>query len=303
MNLSPLAADVNAAAVAAPVNRCLPAQAGIGLKPAHIAELLRQPAATGFVEIHAENYLVAGGPLHSGLRAVCEHYPLAVHGVGLSIGGEAPLDRDHLKQVASLVERYQPAVFSEHLAWSTHSHAFLNDLLPLPYTRETLSRVCDHIDQVQEALRRPMLLENPSTYVEFNASTLSETTFISEIVRRTGCGLLLDVNNLYISAVNHHRDAQHMLSELPLDRVGEIHLAGYAEAVDDAGDRLLIDSHDRAVSDAVWALYEQALAGTGAVATLIEWDGNVPSLARLLQEAARAQSVIDREACHATRLR
>lgn len=275
--------------VGAPVIRALPAKAGIGLKPEHYDDIISLQPDIGFLEIHAENYLMAGGPMHAGLRAICETYSLSVHGVGLSIGGEGPLDKNHLTQVASLVERYEPTIFSEHLAWSTHEHAFFNDLLPLPYTRETLARVCDHIDQVQNALRRPILLENPSTYVEFSASTMSETAFISEIIRRTGCGLLLDVNNLYISAVNHNRDAQRMLQELPLQHVGEIHLAGYTECIDGADDRLLIDSHDKEVSDPVWALYKETLKLTGAIATLIEWDSNVPPLARLLQEAARAQ--------------
>lgn len=288
-NTASFSADGCFEVAGAPVIRALPAKAGIGLKPEHYDDIIRLQPDIGFVEIHAENYLVAGGPMHARLRAICEKYPLSVHGVGLSIGGEDPLDENHLTQVASLVERYQPKIFSEHLAWSTHEHAFFNDLLPLPYTRETLERVCNHIDQVQNALRRPILLENPSTYVEFSASTMSETTFISEIIRHTGCGLLLDVNNLYISAVNHNRDAQRMLQELPLQHVGEIHLAGYTECIDGAGDRLLIDSHDKEVSDQVWALYKETLKHTGAAATLIEWDGNVPPLARMLQEAARAQ--------------
>jgi len=287
-----LLTDVRSDVCGAPVISSLPAKAGIGLKPEHYREIIRQQPDIGFVEIHAENYLVAGGPMHAGLRAICESYPLSVHGVGLSIGGEGPLDANHLRRITDLLERYRPKIFSEHLAWSTHEHAFFNDLLPLPYTRETLSRVCDHIDQVQNALRRPMLLENPSTYVEFTHSTMSETAFISEIVSRTGCGLLLDVNNLYISAVNHNKDAQRMLQELPLKHVGEIHLAGYTECVDSAGDRLLIDSHDKEVSDPVWALYRETLKSTGAVATLIEWDGNVPPLERLLKEATRAQQCL-----------
>lgn len=272
----------------APAFRPLPAKTGIGLKPEHFSELIRQKPDLGFIEIHAENYLVAGGPMHSGLRALCEQYPLSIHGVGMSVGGEQPLDQHHLQQVAGLVERYQPHVFSEHLAWSTHGDWFLNDLLPLPYNEATLARVCDHIDQVQNVLRRPMLLENPSTYLEFTTSTMSETAFISAVIQRTGCGLLLDVNNLYISAVNHNRCPWQMLRELPLNRVGEIHLAGYAESIDGAGARLLIDSHDNAVSDPVWELYEETLGYTGAVATLIEWDSYIPPLERLLQEADRA---------------
>lgn len=267
----------------------LPAKAGIGLKPEHFRQLTEMKPNLGFVEIHAENYLVEGGPLHFWLSAVCELYPLSIHGVGMSIGGEQPLNRHHLKQVAELVERYQPHSFSEHLAWTTHSDKFLNDLLPVPYNEATLSRVCEHIEQVQDLFRRPMLLENPSSYLEFNTSTMSETAFISEVIKRTGCGLLLDVNNLYISAVNHNHCPRNMLRELPLHQVGEIHLAGYAESVDGMGDRLLIDSHDNEVSKAVWDLFEEVIAHTGAVATLIEWDSNIPALERLLQEAERAE--------------
>lgn len=285
-----------------PAIRPLPAGAGIGLKPEHIRQIIQHKPDLGFVEIHAENYLVAGGPMHTGLGAIREIYPLSIHGVGMSIGGAQPLNQQHLHKVAALVERYQPHSFSEHLAWSTHGDIFLNDLLPLPYNSVTLSRVCEHIDQVQNALRRPILLENPSTYVEFTASTMSETAFIREVTQRTGCGLLLDVNNLYISAVNHNRCPRQMLRELPLNRVGEIHLAGYAESVDGAGDRLLIDSHDSEVSDPVWELYDETLALTGPVATLIEWDSNIPPLARLLQEAARAKQHMQQGEHHAPTL-
>ncbi|QHA87901.1 DUF692 domain-containing protein [Serratia rhizosphaerae] len=279
----------------------LPPRAGIGLKPEHFGQILQERPDVGFFEIHAENYLVAGGPFHQALSAIRQSYPLSIHGVGMSIGAEAPLDRSHLQRVAALVERYQPQIFSEHLAWSTHNGFFLNDLLPLPYTETTLTRVCAHIDQVQNALRRPILLENPATYVEFADSTLSETAFISEMVKRSGCGLLLDVNNLYVSGVNHHRDPLTMLYELPLHRVGEIHLAGHAENQDAAGDRLLIDSHDGRVAAPVWQLYRAALAATGNVATLIEWDSNLPPLAVLLDEARQAEALMTEEVKDATR--
>lgn len=278
-----------------PATGSLPAKAGIGLKPEHFYQIIELRPGPGFFEIHAENYLVDGGPMLSGLQAIRERYPISVHGVGMSIGSSQPLNQHHLKQVAGLVERYQPHAFSEHLAWSTHEGTFLNDLLPLPYNENTLLRVCDHIDQIQNVLRRPMLLENPSSYLEFMASTMSETGFISEVIRRTGCGLLLDVNNLYISAVNHNRDPRQMLLELPLKQTGEIHLAGYAESVGAAGERLLIDSHDTAVSDPVWDLYEAALIHTGAVATLIEWDNHIPPLERLLLEADRAEQRMKQE--------
>ncbi|WP_445495736.1 MNIO family bufferin maturase [Photorhabdus sp. SF281] len=278
----------------------LPARAGIGLKPEHFRAILRDKPNIGFFEIHAENYLVAGGPFHQTLTAIRQDYPLSIHGVGLSIGGENPLNQTHLQRVAALVERYQPAIFSEHLAWSTHNDLFLNDLLPLPYTDVTLIRVCEHIDQVQNALRRPILLENPSTYIEFSASTMSETDFISEVIRRTGCGLLLDVNNLYISGVNHNRCPRQMLFELPLHRVGEIHLAGYTENRDGAGDLLLIDSHDSHVTGPVWDLYNKTLRETGPIATLIEWDSNIPPLDVLLNEASHAQRYITESTKNAT---
>ncbi|MDB6372068.1 DUF692 domain-containing protein [Photorhabdus bodei] len=278
----------------------LPTRAGIGLKPEHFRAILRDKPDIGFFEIHAENYLVAGGPFHQALTAIRQDYPLSIHGVGMSIGGESPLNQTYLQRVAALVERYQPAVFSEHLAWSTHNDLFLNDLLPLPYTDVTLTRVCEHIDQVQNALRRPILLENPSTYIEFSASTMSETDFISEVIRRTGCGLLLDVNNLYISGVNHNRCPQQMLFELPLHRVGEIHLAGYTESRDGANDLLLIDSHDSHVTEPVWDLYNETLSETGPIATLIEWDSNIPPLDVLLNEAGHAQRYITESTKNAT---
>lgn len=276
----------------APAPAGLPVRAGLGLKPAHFRDILETRPALGFFEIHAENYLVAGGPFHHYLSEIGQHYPLSVHGVGLSIGGEGPLDAAHLDRLAALLDRYQSAAFSEHLAWSSHGCAFLNDLLPLPYDRATLDRVCQHIDVVQHRLNRRMLLENPATYVEFAASTLSETEFIGEVVRRTGCGLLLDVNNVYVSCTNHGRDPYAYLDALPLAAVGEIHLAGFAEDVDAAGDRLLIDNHGSPVAEAVWDLYRYALAGSGPVATLIERDHDVPALAVLLAEAGRADGAL-----------
>ncbi|MBK6907034.1 MAG: DUF692 domain-containing protein [Rhodocyclaceae bacterium] len=267
----------------------LPLRAGIGLKPEHFREILETRPTIGFFEVHAENYMVAGGPFHYYLSQIRSDYPLSIHGVGLSIGGTDPLDTAHLDRLDALLKRYQPESFSEHLAWSSHGGQFYNDLLPLPYTARTLAQVCRHIDQVQERLGRTMLLENPATYVEFDASTLSEGEFISAVIRRTGCGLLLDVNNLYISAVNHGRDAQPLLAGLPLAAVGQIHLAGFAEDLDAAGDRLLIDSHGSAVAHAVWSLYERALTLTGAKPTLLERDNDIPPLPTLLAEAAQAE--------------
>ncbi len=212
---------------------------GVGFKAEHFDAVMETRPGLGFFEIHAENYMGAGGPPHRRLEAIRERYPLSLHGVGLSIGSPGPLDRAHLARLAALAERYQPAIVSEHLAWSTHEGAFLNDLLPLPYTEETLERVCEHIDIVQTALKRTLLLENPSTYVAFAETTMGETEFLAEIVRRTGCGLLLDVNNVFVSATNHGRDPRQYLAGFPLAAVGEIHLAGCADDTDDAGFPLL----------------------------------------------------------------
>ena len=267
----------------------LPYRAGLGLKTEHFTEVLETRPDIGFFEVHAENYMVAGGPFHHYLGLIRAQYPLSLHGVGLSIGGEAPLDREHLARLATLIERYQPQSFSEHLAWSSHGPVFLNDLLPLAYDASTLERVCAHVDQVQSTLKRPMLLENPSTYLQFQRSTLDETDFISEIVRRTGCGLLLDVNNVYVSCINHQRDPLAYIDALPLHAVGEIHLAGFAEDTDSLGDRLLIDDHGAPIDNAVWQLYAQVLARTGAVATLIERDNQVPAFSVLQAEARQAE--------------
>lgn len=270
----------------------LPHRAGLGLKHEHFAEVLDTLPALGFFEVHAENYMVAGGPFHHYLGLIREQYPLSLHGVGLSIGGEGPLDRAHLARLATLIERYQPQCFSEHLAWSSHGPVFLNDLLPLAYDSATLQRVCEHVDQVQSTLKRPMLLENPSTYLQFQRSTLDETDFISEVIRRTGCGLLLDVNNVYVSCINHQRDPLSYIDSLPLHAVGEIHLAGFAEDADSLGERLLIDDHGAPIDNAVWQLYETVLARTGPVATLIERDNQVPAFSTLHAEARRADGYL-----------
>lgn len=279
-------------AFAARIAPGLPARGGIGLKPEHFRDILAAPPDLGFFEIHAENYMVEGGPFHHYLGRIRDNYCLSIHGVGLSIGGEAPLDAEHLTRLANLIERYQPEAFSEHLAWGSHGGAFLNDLLPLPYDKATLDRVCAHIDQVQSRLRRRMLLENPATYVEFAASTMSEAEFVAEVARRTGCGLLLDVSNVHVSCVNHHRDPRAYIRALPLAAVGQIHLAGFASDTDAAGDALLIDSHGAAVAQAVWDLYAFALELLGPLPTLIERDNDIPALAVLTAEAHRAEAIM-----------
>ncbi|MBC3337879.1 DUF692 domain-containing protein [Pseudomonas proteolytica] len=276
----------------------LPRRAGLGLKSEHFQQVLATLPDIGFFEVHAENYMVAGGPFHHYLGLIREHYALSLHGVGLSIGGEGPLDHAHLARLAALVERYQPHSFSEHLAWSSHGPVFLNDLLPLAYDDATLKRVCEHIDQVQSTLKRRMLLENPSTYLLFQHSSLDETDFISEVIQRTGCGLLLDVNNVYVSCINHQQDPLAYLNALPLHSVGEIHLAGFAEDADSLGDRLLIDDHGAPVDNAVWQLYQQALQRTGPVATLIERDNDVPAFSVLHAEARQADRHLLAAAVH-----
>ncbi|WP_044872379.1 DUF692 domain-containing protein [Pseudomonas sp. LFM046] len=279
----------------APAGR-LPARAGIGLKSQHYRDILDTRPALGFFEIHAENYMVDGGPFHHYLGLIREAYSLSIHGVGLSIGADQPLNTAHLDRLAALIQRYQPASFSEHLAWSTHGDVFLNDLLPLAYDQDSLERVCRHIDQVQTHLKRPMLLENPATYVEFESSSLDEAEFISEVVQRTGCGLLLDLNNAYVSCINHQRDLRAYINALPLHAVGEIHLAGFAEDSDAAGARLLIDHHGSPVDAAVWALYRETLERLGPLPTLIERDNDIPAFEVLAEEAARADRLLQREA-------
>ena len=270
----------------------LPAAAGLPFKHVHWPEIEALGGGAAWFEVHAENYMGAGGPPHRMLGALRRLAPLSLHGVGLSIGGDERLDREHLARLRTLVDRYEPASFSEHLAWSTHEGAYFNDLLPLPYNARTLARVAEHIDQTQEALGRRMLLENPSAYLALKGATMDETAFLAELARRTGCGLLLDVNNVWISAVNRGFDPAAYLDAFPLHLVGEIHLAGHAAETDADGRRLLIDTHDRRVDDAVWALYGEVVARTGPVPTLIEWDSDLPELAVLLDEAAAAERVM-----------
>lgn len=270
----------------------LPQRAGLGLKPEHYATILADRPDVGFFEVHAENYMGAGGPPHRYLEAVADLYPLSLHGVGLSIGAARPLDREHLKRLRLLVDRYRPQSFSEHLAWSTHDSGFLNDLLPLPYTADTLARVIDHVDETQQWLGRPMLLENPSTYLLFSESTIDEIDFLAAVASRTGCGLLLDVNNVMVSAVNHRLDPVAYIDRFPIERVGEIHLAGYDETLDGAGDRLLIDAHGSAVRTDVVELYRHTLSRSGPLPTLIEWDNDVPDFATLHAEAVRADAML-----------
>ncbi len=271
----------------------MPPRAGVGLKAQHYRHVIEQRPSIGFFEVHAENYMGAGGPPHRYLNAVREHFALSLHGVGLSIGAAAPLDQLHLARLKHLVARYEPALFSEHLAWSSHATHFYNDLLPLPYTRESLRRVCDHIDEVQETLGRQMLLENPSTYLGFEESTFSEPQFIAEVVNHTGCGLLFDVNNLHVSCTNQHWDVASYIADYPLQKVEEIHLAGHKPDSDETGLPLLIDTHDRDVSPTVWQLYQEIISRCGALPTLIEWDNDIPNWETLAAEAGRAEAILN----------
>jgi uncharacterized protein (UPF0276 family) len=274
----------------------LPARAGVGFKPAHFRDILASPQPVGFFEVHAENYMGAGGPPHAQLSALRERYALSIHGVGLSIGSTAPPDLEHLARLKILCARYEPESFSEHLAWSSHGGVYFNDLLPLPYMPETLARVAEHIDAVQTALGRMMLLENPSTYVRLAESAIPEVDFLAELARRTGCGLLLDVNNVFVSAKNNGTDPRSYLNAFPLDRVKEIHLGGHDRETDDADVALLIDAHGSPVADEVWALYADVVARTGPIATLLEWDNDIPGWPTLLAQAVAADDILARAA-------
>ena len=270
----------------------LPARAGVSFKPVHFRDIVAAAQPIGFFEVHAENYMGAGGPPHAHLGVLRERYALSVHGVGLSIGSMQALDRDHLGRLKALCDRYNPESFSEHLAWSSHDGVYFHDLLPLPYTSRTLARVAEHIDRVQTTLRRMMLLENPSAYVCIAESTISEVDFLAEISRRTGCGLLLDVNNVFVSAKNNGIEPAAYLQSFPLDRVLEIHLGGHHEDCDDTGAPLLIDDHGSEVAADVWALYANVIARTGPVPTLIEWDNDVPDWSTFRAQAAAAQHIL-----------
>lgn len=271
----------------------LPKSVGVGFKPDHFAAIRQESGPVGFLEVHAENYMGAGGLPHAQLSALRADFALSVHGVGLSIGGPGRLDADHLSRLKNLCARYEPESFSEHLAWSSHGSEYLNDLLPLPYTEETLVLVCDHVDEVQSVLGRRMLLENPSTYVLFEQSTVPEVEFLRTVAARTGCGLLLDVNNVFVSCTNHRIDPRAWLVAFPMDLVGEIHLGGHAEEELPSGP-LLIDAHGTPVADPVWALYAEVIAKSGSLPTMVEWDNDVPEWPVLLAEAARAQEILDR---------
>ena len=265
--------------------------AGIGLKAAHYRRALESDAAGLWVEVHPENYMTDGGPRLNWLDAIAQRHPVSLHGVALSLGGAERPSKDHLARLKSLADRYQSALMSEHLAWCVHDGTYFNDLLPVLYTQAALDRFCDHVSETQDALGRAILIENPSLYLPLR-NEMAETDFLAEAVRRTGCGLLLDINNVFVSANNMGFDPRAYIDAFPLHAVGEIHLAGHTE---DAvhGPALLIDSHDAPVRDAVWDLYDDALAKTGPVPTLIERDSSLPPFEDLMRERGRAQSLLE----------
>lgn len=265
----------------------IPARAGVGLRHPHVPRFLESPPPIGWIEVHSENYLSDGGPRLAALERIRRDFPLSCHGVGLSLGSAEGLDPEHLAALRALFDRFQPGLVSEHVAWSVSGGTYLNDLLPLPYTDEALAVLCRNIETAQEALGRQILVENPSSYVTFAQSTLPEWEFMAEIVRRTGCGLLLDVNNIHVSAVNHGFDAETYLNAVPLDAVQEIHVAGHA--MKRIGEEvLLIDDHGSAVSEPVWQLLTGALDRLGPMPILVEWDTDIPEFDVLLAEAVKA---------------
>ena len=278
----------------APLTACdgvgpIPDSAGIGLRFPHHAAFLESRPTIGWVEVHSENYL--NGPALAVLEAVRANYAISLHSVGLSLGSAQGVDDRHLARIVELADHIDPILVSEHLAWGAVDHDFLADLLPLPLTEESLDVVCRNMDKVQSALGRRILMENPSTYLQFKHSTIPEPEFLTAMVARTGCGLICDVNNIFVSTTNHGWDAAHYLRALPADAIGEFHLGGHSEACGDAAP-LLLDTHDRAVTQAVWSLFEMALSVIGPRPTLIEWDADIPALPVLLAEAALAQRAL-----------
>jgi len=270
----------------------IPARAGIGLRPPHYRDVLESRPNVAWLEVHSENYFGEGGaPLYY-LERVRGHYPVSLHGVGLSLGSTDPLNLAHLASLKALIERFEPGLVSDHLSWSSVGGRYFNDLLPLPYTEESLTHVARRVVIVQERLGRRLLVENPSTYAQFAESTIPEAEFLAELARRTGCGVLLDLNNIYVSACNHRLDARRYIDSIPARHVGEIHLAGFTRNSSESGD-ILIDTHGRPVAAEVWALFEHAVERFGPRPTLVEWDADLPPLAMLAAEAGHAQALLE----------
>ncbi len=268
----------------------IPVRAGIGLRAEHYREVVATRPPVGWFEVHSENYFGDGGAPHHYLERVRRDYPLSLHGVGLSLGSADALNRTHLEKLKALIQRYEPGLVSDHLSWSSVDGKYLNDLLPLPYTGESLRHVAARVSEAQDFLGREILVENPSSYLQYRHSDVGEAEFLAELAARSGCGILLDVNNIYVSASNHGYDAETYLRAIPPARVREIHLAGHTVNRYPEGE-ILIDTHNARVCDAVWTLYRDALAHVGPVPTLIEWDTDLPALSVLLDEARKAEAI------------
>lgn len=286
------------------VRHCTPSTAGVGLRLPHLAEVAATRPSAAWLEIHPENFLANPHAMEL-LQDIARDYPISVHTVGVSIGSSGGIDHEHLRRVRTLVETIDPVLVSGHLAWSTHEGEYLNDLLPLPYDEETLRLVTRHIDEVQQGLGRPYLVENPSSYVGFGTSTMTEVEFLSELVRRSGCKLLCDVSNIHLSAHNMHFDPYAYIDALPAGAIGEMHLGGFAVEEDEAnpGGTLLVDTHSTIIAEPAWNLYAHAVRRFGVQPTLIEWDNDLPTFATIMNEAMRADSIaadaLDRRQPHA----
>ncbi len=270
--------------------------AGLGLRFPYHQEILDTKPDIGWLEIHPENYFGGGEPLFF-LEKIREHYPLSFHAVGLSLGSTEPVDLDHIRQLKALIDRFDPFQFSDHASWSASGNAHLNDLLPLPYTQESLTTLSCNIEQVQDAFGQTILIENPSTSLAFQEDEMSEPAFLNALTQRTGCDLLLDVNNIYVQSVNHHFDPKHYIDEITTQTIKEIHLAGHT-VEKEAGHTLLIDTHSAVVCDKVWELYDYTLRIHGSHHTLIEWDQDYPPLSVLLEETSHVKNALDKAKHH-----
>jgi uncharacterized protein len=286
--------DVHMAQQAQTVQRSsssIPVRAGISLKTQHYKDILEHNPDIGWLEVHSENYMADGGPSLRWLEALRERFPVSLHGVGMSLGSTTPLDQNHLKRLVDLQRRIKPSVVSEHLSWSIANGAYLNDLIPLPYTEESLDIFCAHVIEMQDALKRSVLIENPSTYLRYEHSVIPETEFLLEVVKRTDCNVLLDVNNVYVSSQNHGFDPHTYIDQIPGKKVLEYHMAGHAKTEID-GHTIRIDDHGSSVCDQVWDLYSYTISKLGVKPTLIEWDSNIPGLDVLVGEAHKADAIL-----------
>ena len=274
----------------------IPSRTGIGLKAQHYQEILERAPdiadTVGWLEVHSENYMCEGGPTQNWLMALRDLFPVSLHGVGMSLGSVGPLDQSHVARLVELEQRVAPGHVSEHLSWSIANGDYLNDLIALPYTEESLNVFSSHVADMQDALKRQVLIENPSSYLRYEHSVIPEPEFLLEVAKRSGCGILLDVNNVYVSAMNHGFDPISYLDQIPAGLVGEIHLAGHSQTSID-GRIIRIDDHGSPVSDEVWDLYDYTISRIGPVPTLIEWDSNIPALDVLLGEADKANRILD----------